>query len=87
MAQQEKPTIVVESDYDGYFESLVKNLVAGKQGEFEHSKIVVTAGPWRPYAATTRSDGDTIHIDFYSALRTGFGSLSEEDLEGLRAKL
>lgn len=78
------PEIVVNSDYDRYFERLVDGWIQRKRaaGEpFAHDKIVVTAGPYRPDAVSYRSKDGRLHLDFYSALRTGFGSLSEADIE------
>lgn len=80
------PEIVVESDYDGYFAKVVDQLVATHaryDGAFNHSRIVVTAGPYRPYAVQFEKDGDTIRLDFYAAIRNGFGQLSGSDLREL----
>ena len=74
------PEIVVESDYDGYFEGWVREWCEKKQGEFKNKTIVISAGPWRSCAVSYRKiDDDKIAIDFYSALRTGFGHFSEKD--------
>ena len=80
------PELVVNSDYDRYFERLVDGWIQRKRasGEpFGHDKIVVTAGPYRPDAVTAQSKDGRLSLDFYSALRTGFGSLSEADIEGI----
>lgn len=81
------PEVVVEEDYDGYFESFVKGLIARKAErrtqEFKHFKIVITAGPWRPYAVMWEEKDDGLYLDFYSALRRGFGSLSSEEVDEL----
>ncbi len=79
--------VTVASDYDGYFENLVRRLVADHVGEFAHDEIVVSASPYRPSAVTYRSEGKTIYLNWYSALRRGFGGLSEKDLEELSALL
>lgn len=70
------PRIVVESDYDGYFELLTREIMRAKKGPWKHQTIVVSAGPYRVDACrvTTRSPG-TVNIDFYAALRNGFGQL------------
>jgi len=78
--------IAVLTDYDGYFEWLVKSWVDKKEEQktpFKHSKIMITAGPYRSEAVTAEKgiDGNTIHLDFYSALRTGFGQLTEKDVQ------
>lgn len=79
----QKPEIVVESDFDGYFERLTRKIVddAAERGhEFKHKKAVVSAGPWRAQALRVVSlDAETVSVDYYSALRTGFGALSEDD--------
>jgi hypothetical protein len=75
-----KPEIVVERDYDGYFESLVQEWVERKEGEFKHHKIHIYSGPWRSSAVTYESKDGEIFFDFYSALRVGFGSLSSHEV-------
>ena len=73
-----KIEIVVESDYDNYFLTKVNHWVSTKIrcGEkFHHQKIVISAGPYRPYAVGTASKDGVLSIDFYSALRVGFGEL------------
>ena len=90
MTTNTMPEVVVEKDYDGYFEGWVKALVKKKaeQGTpFKHTKIVVTAGPWRPYAVTFVSKDGVLHLDWYSALRTGFGSISKEETAELEELL
>ena len=81
------PKIVVESDFDGYFEDLVRSLIKRKGGQTNHRVIVISAGPWRPYAVAFRSDGDTLYLDFYSGLRHGFGHLSKVEKEQLKELL
>jgi len=74
----------VLSDYDRYFERLVDSWVMKKReaGEtFNHTVIVVTAGPYRESAVSYESKDGILHLDFYSALRTGFGHLSQEDIQ------
>ena len=80
------PGIVIESDFDGYFERIVKNLVnevLADNKRFKHLNIVVAAGPWRPYDVRWDSEGDVLKIDFYSACRWKQMDLAEE----LRGKL
>jgi hypothetical protein len=83
-----QPQIVVESDYDGYFESLVRRLLA-EVPEPKVEKVTISAGPWRSYGVQYElsEDKKELHLDFYSALRRGFGSLSQSDLEGIKALL
>lgn len=74
--------VVVESDFDGYFERLAHKIVAlVKKPKYE--TVTVSAGPWRSYGmAVNKVDDKTVNLDFYSAIRTGFGALSDEDLAG-----
>ena len=78
-----KPEIVVTTDFDGYFEALVKQWVEMKKIPFNHTRIRITAGPYRPSAVQygTEDGGKTLHLDFYSALRTGFGRLTESEVQ------
>ena len=81
-----RPTIEVESDYDGFFESLVSRWIDRKEAagkEFKHSVVGISAGPWRSYAVSYSAKDDRIHLDFYSAVRTGFGDLSSADVEAI----
>lgn len=75
----------VQKDYDGFFERLVRSLLAMRDTAPRSKKIVVTAGPYRPSAVSYHWDEETktMYLDFYSALRTGFGSLSHEDKQSL----
>jgi hypothetical protein len=79
------PSIIVKSDYDGYFEGLVKHWVNEKAkngGTFTCVKIEVSAGPYRAAAVSyeRKESGRVLALDFYSAIRRGFGSLSEQDV-------
>ena len=81
-----EPQIEVVKDYDGNFETLVRGWVKRKKESgkpFTHTKIRVAAYPWLPSAVRYVSDDQTITLEFYSALRAGFGSLSEKDIEEL----
>lgn len=85
-----KPLIKTEKDYENYFTDWVQEWCNEKQksGEpFKHNLIVITAGPYRPSAVTYKSEGDTLHLDFYSALRRGFGEISNEEVQELKAIL
>lgn len=84
----ERPTVVVEKDYDGYFEHQInlwidRKVESGKP--FKHKEIGISAGPYRAAAVSYVSNVETgrIHFDFYSALRKGFGLLSEKDIEDI----
>lgn len=88
MTTMSAPKITVEKDYDGYFERLVRSWVDRKKetGEsFNNSRIKISSGPYRPYAVSYKieEDTNTICLDFYSALRTGFGELGEDEIDQL----
>ena len=82
-----KTQVVVKSDYGGYFEQLVRSWLEKKGGPSRHDVIEVSAGPYRASAVTYKTDGRTLKLDFYSALRTGFGSLSTQDVADLTSLL
>ena len=74
--------IIVKSDFDGYFEHLARQIVSFADAP-KYKRVIVTAGPYRPNALSinrVKDDPDAINLDFYSAIRNGFGSLSETDL-------
>jgi hypothetical protein len=87
------PEIEVKSDYDGFFERLVRLWVERRVAaltpgdQFAHRKIVISSGPWRSYAVQYEKVDDVLYLDFYSALRTGFGSLGDEEVEAIIAML
>jgi hypothetical protein len=78
-----EPRVVIEHDYDGAFEHLVRRWMAKKVGPFKHTEIRINAGPYRESAVSYVSKDDVLWFDFYSALRAGFGDLSAEDVEAL----
>lgn len=77
------PTITIDRDYDGYFERLVRSWVDQKQQSgqpFKHGNIVVDAGPYRSAALHYHIKDGVLHLDFYSAIRNGFGGIPDEDI-------
>ena len=78
--------IVVERDFDGYFEHLARRILARADAlghALKYRRVVVDAGPWRADALrVVHVDDATVRLEFYSALRKGFGSLSGADLDG-----
>lgn len=82
------PEIIVLSDYEGYFERLVRSWIQKKiiqtplNGlQFNHARVTISAGPYRPYAVEFHEqNNDTLHLDFYSALRSGFGSIEPSEI-------
>lgn len=72
----------LREDFKPYFEDRL-NEVKDYITNPNIKKIVVTAGPYRPYGANASwidPFNGIISLDFYSALRTGFGQLSFTDL-------
>lgn len=77
----------VVSDYDGFFLGLTEEILAGVV-DCAYSRVVVSAGPFRSYGIlVSKVDDDTVSLDYYSALRNGFGALSERDIAGVRQLL
>jgi hypothetical protein len=69
------PTIVVERDYDGYFERRVRELVTHGT---TYDVIHVEATPYLPDAVQYKieiGEQREIFLTFYSGLRTGFGAI------------
>lgn len=76
-----QPEIVVQSDFDGYFERLVQSWIDMQDTRrFKHSKIVISAGPWRSCYVYIESKDGELHLDFYSAIRMGFGHISDAEV-------
>ena len=71
--------ITVASDYDGYFQKMVADALE-KVPECKWDEVVISAGPWRSYGMSASKSDRTLLLDFYSALRTGFGQLDKKDL-------
>ncbi len=79
------PEIVVVKDYDGFFEQLVKAWVKRKADSgktFNHTRIEINSGPYRPSVVSYASKDKILKLDFYAAFRTGmFGSITDEEVE------
>lgn len=75
-----KPTLIVDRDYGGYFEELVRSWIERKK-DFRHRTIRVTAAPYMGDAVSYRSSNTILYLVFYSALRCGFGQLSKSDID------
>lgn len=72
----EKIKIDVLRDYDGYFESWATSLAEELEKLKSSIKVItVNSGPYRNYGMQYNLQGDTLNLDFYSAVRTGFGSI------------
>jgi hypothetical protein len=78
------PMIYTKKDYDGYFTELVISWCKKKTTSFKSKAIYVTAGPFRLDTVTCYHDKrGNLHIDFYSAIRSGFGALSKEEISSI----
>ena len=70
------PTVEVENDYDHFFENYVLFLIDEKTksgSQFKSRKVVIDAGPYRPYIVRWERSGDTLCLDFYSPCRFAQG--------------
>jgi hypothetical protein len=81
----EKPIIVIDRDFDNYFKELVESWIEQKLKSsdpvFKSKKIIIDAAPYRMYAVQCKVEEEgALRIEFYSAIRTGFGSLSKADI-------
>lgn len=78
--------LIVEQDYDGYFERLTKQIV-GYVRNPKYKEVVVTSGPYRLDAVSVyKISDDAVRLDYYAALRKGFGTLTEQNMRDV-AKL
>lgn len=80
------PNIIVERDYNGYFEALVRALCKRKTTPWKCDTIVISSGPFRVDAVTCwheRDNSRMLHIDFYSSIRGSYGGLSNEDANSI----
>ncbi len=73
------PAIVVHRDFDGFFERVVRRLLA-EHGHCRYDVVHVDATPYLPDAVQYEVRGREIHLTFYSALRRGFGALDWDQL-------
>ena len=71
-------TLKIDSDYDGYFESVVKGAIDRKIAsglKLNYQRFRITSGGWRSYDCRWEEEEDangakTLFIDFYSVART-----------------
>jgi len=78
-----EPQVIVIRDHDGYFERFVRWMIKEKKGEFHFKIIEVESIPYYPYGCTFEMKGDVLRLAFYSALRVGFGRLSNTEIQEL----
>ncbi len=79
------PKIVVENDYDGYFEGLVRSWYANLEREGIkplRKKVVVTCGTHSltPLIAVVLDGGETLRLDFFVSISLGYGEVTNGDL-------
>lgn len=69
--------IVVINDYNNYFKNWAENLAKELDSNSNNKikKITVNSGPYRNHGLTYTRKEEVLHLDFYSAVRTGFGSI------------
>lgn len=76
--------LTVKRDFEGYFERLVLGWLE-RVAVPKHREIRITAGPYRSDVVSYVSKDGMLALDFYSAFRAGFGSLSETEVEEIIA--
>lgn len=72
----------MKDEFRPYFENRMNNIVP-KITNDKIKKIIVTAGAFRAYGASITwvyEEQGIVNIDWYSALRAGFGQVSDSDL-------
>lgn len=85
-----KPKIIIKKDFDGYFKKLVEGWVEQKVAsgkKFNNKEIVVIGVPRMLSAITYKQEDQRITLCFYSALRSGFGLLTEQEIKEVIALL
>lgn len=82
------PTIIVERDYDGFFENQVKEAIKlnEKNGVPMVSTINLNSGPYRSWDMYFKKGEDSCDLDFYSASRVFGGDYTIKDIAECIAK-
>lgn len=82
------PVIVVERDFDGFFEAQVKAAIElnEKNGVPMVSTINLNSGPYRSYDMKSVKASDSCDLDFYSATRVFGGDYTIKDIAECIAK-
>lgn len=68
------PQIIIDRDFDGYFEGRVRQILASLPSS-PYRIIRIHATPFLPDAVQYCVTGDEIRVSFYAALRKGFGEI------------
>lgn len=76
-------TVMVHSDYDGYFENAVRTVIWERYrvGELKHTRFEITAEAHRGCTIEwieKKEDPTTLHLYFYSPCRHSTGTLIRE---------
>ena len=73
----EKVELIIHQDYDGFFENWTNQLIKELESNPSNTikKVEVTSGPFRNYGLDYKKKVNTVYLDFYSAVRNGFGSI------------
>jgi hypothetical protein len=76
MKENKLAQIIVERDYDRFFERWATRLAEelASIGSTIHT-IRVDSGPYRSYGIQHILKDNVLELDFYSAVRNGFGSI------------
>lgn len=73
--------VIVEKDYDNYFEDLTRSFIHRIRSS-KIKRIIVEARPYQSSAVeVTYESSDTARLTYYSGLRSGFGSLMTSDID------
>lgn len=68
--------ITVENDYGNYFENWSKELATElSKRNSDITEINVNSGPYRSCGLSYEKRDNILHLDFYSGVRSGFGSI------------
>lgn len=72
--------VKVLRDYEGYFEAEAKRIA--EELPQQGITIEVEAGPYKSQDVyySVSKDNKTIHLEYYSAVRVGFGSLWHDEV-------
>ena len=78
-AKNESVELIIEKDYDGYFELVAVSLI-GKITNSKIKRVVLRAKPYAMCDVEYEVSGETLNLTYYSAIRAGFGSLHTTEL-------
>lgn len=73
----ENVALDIEKDFDNYFGTIVCNEIIPNLTTNKITWIILSSGPYRNYDVDINwidKEKELIHIDYYSAVRVGFGT-------------